>query len=161
MHRWLHMCRLPLTLAIAGGMVADLDRGFTEDILEAMMETHGTTLEDEGGLTLEERVISSSLKMIKGKNKELVERVFRFFAVFPEDTPVPAGVFDKLASVMSGMDKETKTRLAVGGCLGTLMKFNLLKGSMAGAGVFMHGTWLPFVLINGHSSHEAAHIQTW
>ena len=97
------MCRLPLTLAIAGGMVADLDRGFTEDILEAMMETHGATLEDEGGLTLEERVISSSLKMIKGKNKALVEHVFRFFAVFPEDVPVPAAVFNALAPLISSV----------------------------------------------------------
>ena len=129
---------MPLTLAIAGGMVADLDRGFTEDILEAMMETHGTTLEDEGGLTLEERVISSSLKMIKGKNKALVERVFKFFAVFPEDVAVPAGFFDQLAPMMSGLRQGTKARLAVGGCLSTLTKFNLLKGAIAGEGVFMH-----------------------
>ena len=77
---------LPLTLAIAGGTVAEVGQGFTEDILEAMMGARGgAALEDEGGLTLEARVISSSLKMIKGKNKALVERVFEFFAVFPED----------------------------------------------------------------------------
>ena len=55
-------------------MVADVGQGFTDDIREAMMEARGANLEDEGGQTLEERVISSSLKMIKGKNKELVER---------------------------------------------------------------------------------------
>ena len=146
--------RLPLTLAIAGGMVADVGQGFTEDILEAMMETRGADLADEGGLTLETRVISSSLKMIKGKNKALVERVFKFFAVFPEDVAVPAGVFNALAPLVSGESTTgSKVRLAVGSCLGKLMKFNLLKGSLAGAGLFMHDIVRDYV-INQHTVGE-------
>ena len=148
--------RLPLTLAIAGGMVADVGQGFTEDILEAMMEACGANLEDEGGLALEERVISSSLKMIKGKNKALVERVFKFFAVFPEDVAVPAGVFNALAPLVSGdITTGSKVRLAVGSCLGTLVKFNLLKGSISGTGVFMHDIVREYVI----SQHEGSELR--
>ena len=37
-----------------------------------------------------------------------------------------------------GESAGSKARLAVGSCLGTLAKFNLLKGSIAGAGLFTH-----------------------
>ena len=80
--------RLPLTLAIAGGMIADNTEGLTEDIVDVLKEDH--ELEDEEGRTLEDRIIASSLTMMRagaGKHKELVEKLFMFFAVFPEDVP--------------------------------------------------------------------------
>ena len=43
--------RLPLTLAIAGGMVADNGQMFTEDILDVMQDKQ--ELEDEEGMTVE------------------------------------------------------------------------------------------------------------
>ena len=42
--------RLPLTLAVAGGMVADCGMGFCDDIVDAMKESH--ELEDDGGVTV-------------------------------------------------------------------------------------------------------------
>ena len=66
-------------------MIAENGQGLTEDIVEALKESQD--LEDEEGRTLEERVIASSLKMMSkgaGKNKELAEKIFHFFAVFPE-----------------------------------------------------------------------------
>ena len=99
-------------------------------------------LEDEEGMTVETRVISSSQKMMvksAGKNKDLINKVFQFFATFPEDVPVPAPFFNKMAPILSDEKSEKKARLAVGLCLGTLLKYNLLKGSLAaGSGVFMH-----------------------
>jgi hypothetical protein len=157
--RIVELCgRLPLTLAIAGGMVSDVGQGFTDDILDAMKESHGADLEDGGGLTLEERVISSSLKMITGKNKALVVQVFNFFAVFPEDVAVPAGVFNALAPLISGMGQGSKARLAVGCCLGKLTKFNLLKGSIARAGLFAHDIVRDYTT-NQHTEAELRALQ--
>ena len=98
--------RLPLTLAIAGGMISDNPEGFTDEIVVLMKEDYLQEQVDEDGnsMTLEERVINSSLKAITSKNKTLVLSTFRFFAVFPEDAPVPAAFFNVFASTLSGED---------------------------------------------------------
>ena len=84
-------------------MLAANPDGAAEDILEAMKESHGADLEDEEGRTLEERVIETSLKILKKqKAHELTERVFLAFAAFPEDVAVPAAFFNKLAPVLAG-----------------------------------------------------------
>jgi hypothetical protein len=150
--------RLPLTLAIAGGVVANAGQGFTEDILEAMTGASSADLDDEDESTLEERVISSSLKMIKGKNKVLVKQVLQLFAVFPEDVAVPAAVFNALAPLVAGEITGSKAQLAVGKGLGTLLKLNLLKGSIAGAGVFMHDIVRDYA-VNLHSMAELQTLQ--
>ena len=141
--------RLPLTLAIAGGMLADSGQGFTEDILEVMKDQQ--ELEDEDGMTVESRVISSSEKMMikgAGKHRDMVVKVFHFFAVFPEDVPVPASFFNKMVPLLSNEKNEKKARLAVGSCLGTLLKYNLIKGSLSsgGMGVFMHDIVRDYVI---------------
>ena len=152
--------RLPLTLAIAGGMVADTGQGFNDDIVETMKEAQ--ELEDEEGMTVETRVILTSEKMMTksaGKHKDLVGEVFRFFACFPEDVPVPAAVFNKMAPVLSDENSDKKARLAVGACLGTLLKYNLLKGSLSsGSGVFMHDIVRDHV-ISRHSRDELRALQ--
>ena len=152
--------RLPLTLAIGGGMIADNGQGFTEDILDVMKETQ--ELEDEEGMTVEARVISSSVKMMikgAGKHQDLVEKVFRFFACFPEDVPVPAPFFNKMAPLLSDDKNEKKARLAIGSCLGTLLKYNLIKGSLlAGNGVFMHDIVRDYVMLQ-HSEEELRNMQ--
>ena len=155
--------RLPLTISISGGMVSEYGQGFTEDIIDVMKE--GDALEDEEGLTLEERVISSSVKMlIKGaKNKVLVEKVFKFFAVFPEDVPVPAAFLNKMSPLLTDDKSEKKARLAVGSSLSTLLKYNLIKGSLSigkaqGQGVFMHDIVRDYV-INQHSEDERRALQ--
>ena len=133
--------RLPLTLAIAGGMINNNPNGFSNDVLDLMREDRLREQDDEeGGTTLEERIIASSLKMIKGKKAVPAVRVFEFFAVFPEDVPVPAGFFNVVAPLVAGDETcHKKASLTIGSSLCTLLKFNLLKGSLAkGSGVFMH-----------------------
>jgi hypothetical protein len=125
-----------------------------------MKESH--ELEDEEGCTLEDRVISSSFRMMlkgAGKNKELLHKLFLFFAVFPKGVPVPASFFNKMAPVLSNETSENKARLSVGLCLGTILKFNLIKGSLAfGQGVFMHDVNRAFV-ISQHSEGELRFLQ--
>lgn len=145
--------RLPLTLAIAGGMVRDNGQRFTEDILEVMQEGH--QLEDEEGRSLEERVIASSLRILaKDKNKELVQKTFNFFAVFPEDVPIPAALLNVLAPIVTKEKNEKKARLTFGSSLTSLLRHNLIKGSLTtGNGVLMHDIVRDYV-INAHSSLE-------
>ena len=151
--------RLPLTLAIAGGMISDNPEGFTDDIVELMKEDYlqEQVDEDGNGMTLEERVINSSLKAITSKNKTLVLSTFRFFAVFPEDAPVPAAFFNVFASMLSGEDKKARNSVAVGSALSTLLKYNLIKGSLiTGQGVFQHDIVRDFVM----SKHSAVDLRT-
>ena len=107
-------------------------------------------------------MISSSVKMMvkgAGKNKELVHKVFLFFAVFPEDVPVPASFFNKMAPLLTNEKSEKKARLAMGLSLSTLLKYNLIKGSLtAGQGVFMHDIVRDFV-INQHSEADLRALQ--
>ena len=146
---------LPLTLAIAGGMVSNNPEGFTNSIVELMSEDHLREQDDDvdDGTTLEERVITSSLKMIRDKSKtsDLTVKIFMFFAVFPEDVPVPAGVFRVLASMLADQQNKNKANILIGTSLSTLVKYNLLKGSlMANSGVFMHDIVRDYV-IHQHS----------
>ena len=83
--------------------------------------------------------------------------MFTFFAVFPEDVPVPVDFFNALAPLISGVVQSVKARLEVGGCLSTLVKFNLLKGSMAG-GLFMHDIVRDYV-VKQHSRAELQALQ--
>ena len=151
--------RLPLTLAIAGGMVADCGMGFSEDIAGAMKERH--ELEDGDGMTVEARVISTSVKMLvegAGKNKDVVLSAFKFFAVFPEDVPVPAAVFTKMAPLLTDEKTERKARLAVGSSLSSLLKYSLVKGSLSAGGIFMHDIVRDYV-INQHLEDDLRALQ--
>ena len=54
---------------------------------------HDANAEDED--SVEDRVITASLKMIRKSKKntaELTEQVMRFYAVFAEDVPIPTAV---------------------------------------------------------------------
>lgn len=97
--------------------------------------------------------------MIKGKNAELVLKVFLFFAIFPEDVPVPAGVFNVLAPILTSIKDLKKAKLSVGSSLCTLMNYNLLKGSLStGGGVFMHDIVRDYV-IEQHAAAELRALQ--
>ena len=69
--------RLPLTLAIAGGMVEASGGALTHRLVNMLQAEMGKGLKDETGLTVEERIIASSLSMIKASSDaSVVEVVF-------------------------------------------------------------------------------------
>ena len=77
-------------------------------------------------MTVEDRVIHSSLTMIekggKKKNSELIRTIFDFFAVFPEDVMVPIGVFVALAPLLTGGGTPSKKgNMQLKTCLTTLV----------------------------------------
>jgi hypothetical protein len=132
---------LPLTLAIAGGMVA-ANGGLAQDIVKVMKTDLGKQLMGEGGMTVEERVIASSLKMIdRHPQAVLIKSIFKRFAVFPEDIPVPRPIFDVLApSFFPDAATAGAAMTAMARCISELLHYNLLKGSLSTEnGVFMHG----------------------
>ena len=102
-----NMCgRLALTVTIAGGMVSASGGLIDEDFVELLQEEGLGGEEDdeeESEMSVEDRVIKSSLTMIeKKKNSGMIHAIFDFFAVFPEDTPVPTAVFVVLAPCLTG-----------------------------------------------------------
>ena len=69
---------LPLSLSIAGGMVAASGSAFTTRLVEMLKVDLGKGLTDETGVSLEDRIIASSLRMIKASlsNAALIEAIF-------------------------------------------------------------------------------------
>ena len=63
---------------------------------------------------------------------------FAWFAVFPEDIPVPFEVFTALTEIMTGAKGSKKVFIQIRTALTTLLNYNLIKGSVADShGVFM------------------------
>ena len=91
---------------------------------------------------MEERVIASSLKMIdRHPQAVFIRSIFKRFAVFPEDIPVPKPIFDILApSLFPDAATAGAATTAMARCISELLHYNLLKGSFSTEnGVFMHG----------------------
>ena len=110
---------------------------------------HDADAEDEE--SVEERVITASLKMIrksKKKTAELTEQVMLFFAVFAEDIPIPTAVLTTcVPSILMKASLSAKTDQAIKSALTTLLKYNLLKGGLAeGSGTFMHDIVREYVI---------------
>ena len=141
--------KLPLTIAIAGGMVASSSQGFTEDMVAMMKTDMGKEMRDESGITVEERIIASSIKMIgKHSDSATIESTFRHFAVFAEDLPVPKAVFDVISPMLvPRSSSRAASSTKVSSCIAVLMSQNLLKGSLAMRdGVFMHDIVRDYVI---------------
>ena len=164
------LCRqLPLTIAIVGGMVKHNRSGFAADLL-GMLKSDLLGTSDQDGLSVEDRVIASSLSMIMQRDDAaLTQTVIYQFAVFPEDCEVPKAVLDAFAPALvraaaeSG-DKEepgkttpvAKATFMVSSAIGTLLNYVLLNGSLSGKsgqGVHAHDIVRDFV-IQKHSVEQ-------
>lgn len=142
-----NMCgRLALTVAIAGGMCVEAGGEVDCLLVETLREEGLQHQDDEGGegMTVEDRVIRSSLTMIskggKKKNSAMTLSIFNLFAAFPEDVAVPFDVFAALSKLITGTEEGSKkSMLQLRSSITTLLNYNLLKGSTTeGSGVFMH-----------------------
>ena len=132
---------LPLVLSIASGILEQQHGGVVDESFIALLSADHAEVLREGELgdelvSIEDRLITAARNSYKGKYKAMVEQLFLNFAVFPEDIPVPVGVFDALAPMWAG--RETKRPyLKVRSWLTALIHCSLAKGSLA-EGVFMH-----------------------
>ena len=90
--------RLPLVLAVAGGILAEAGGRLTEEFVMLLQEDHGEVLREKGDfgdehVKIEDRLITASLRAYDGAEREEVVALFTSFAIFPEDVPVPGGLF--------------------------------------------------------------------
>ena len=118
---------------MAGGVLESHGGVVDEAFLELLASEEKEVLrEGEVGdmmVSIEDRLINASLAAITGKDKPSIEKLFRFFAVFPEDVPVPAAVFDVLADRLAGADVK-RPQLKVRSWLTSLVRCNLVRGSI-------------------------------
>ncbi|KAK3257174.1 hypothetical protein CYMTET_33732 [Cymbomonas tetramitiformis] len=142
--------RLPLTVTIAGSMVQQNGSEITPELTQVMAEAHGAMLRVQGSkplegveveMTLEDRVISSSLQALRRRSMHSAVELFKQLAVFPEDAAVPMCVFEALVPVLCPEElTAAQANVALRRWLTTLLRYHLLQGSVQaeGGGVFMH-----------------------
>lgn len=109
--------RLPLTLALAGAMIVEyadvweshlvpmLREGHKAALRHSTGDTDGTLDENSecsrvGVQTMEDRVITSSLNLLRSKGQYTAVALFELCAAFPEDATIPVAVFDVLGHVV-------------------------------------------------------------
>ena len=131
---------LPLAIAVAGSMLEQLGGTVDTAFLRLLTEDRGEIIrEGEFGdehVALEDRIITSSLASYSGAERESVVSLFYTFAIFPEDVPVPAALFDRFATSLFGASGK-RPWLQVRSWLTALMRLSLLNGSLQD-GMFMH-----------------------
>ena len=141
-------------------MISEVD-GVIDSAFVDVLRSEGfhDTEEEE---SVEERVITASLKMIRKSKKgsELTEQVMLFYAVFAEDVPIPTAVLTTcVPSILMKTKESGKSGLAIKSALTTLLKYNLLKGGLAeGSGTFMHDIVRDYV-ISKHTDEELKALQ--
>ena len=93
--------RLPLCVCIAGGMIREHEDNWEQWLVPALSESDGAEMRTrsvgETGVSVEERVLRSSLRSIKREERDGVAALFLFTSVFAEDVTIPAAVIDALA----------------------------------------------------------------
>ena len=123
---------------------------------------HCASFHDEEEESVQDRVITASLTMIQKSKKgaDLTIQLMRFYAVFPEDVPVPTAVLTScVPSIIMEANPSGKTGQATKTALTVLLKYNLLKGGLAeGSGTFMHDIVRDYV-ISKHTDEELKALQ--
>jgi hypothetical protein len=98
---------LPLTLGIAGRLVKDLglqqEWGEVVSLMKEELSAGGSSR------SAEESIIATSLNAIKGKHKDAATRLFRSFAMVPEDCKIPLEALAMVFEAEMGGDGPTQT----------------------------------------------------
>jgi len=149
---------LALTLTIAGGMISEAN-GIDSDLVAVLRSEGFHDADEEGQESVEDRVITASLKMIRKSKKKsagLAEQLMLFYAVFAEDVPIPIAVLKTcVPSVVMNTSQSEKTGHATRIALSTLLNYSLIKGGFEeGSGTWMHD------IIRGTQAHAPTCMHT-
>ena len=151
---------LPLVLSIAAGILEQQGSVVDESFISLLSADHGEVLrEGEHGdemVSIEDRLIRSSLNSYTGKDKAQVEALFRKFAVFPEDVAVPLAVFDVLAPLWVGRDTK-RPHLKLRSWVTALIRCSLATGSLSD-GVGQHDIVRHYT-VSQHADEELRDLQ--
>eukprot|EP01050_Picozoa_sp_SAG11_P013285 SAG11_NODE_1540_length_4722_cov_2.812243_3_plen_1121_part_00 len=100
---------LPLAVSIAGKLVKDLELDSTAD-WDGIVSLLKDEFADGDSKTIEDTVIKSSLKSIRGSHKDNVISLFKCLALVPEDTVVPLEMLTFIFQAGCSTDEETVKR---------------------------------------------------
>ena len=87
--------RLPLALGVAGGIIQELGNEWEAELVPLLQDELGGEAE-----SVEERVVTASLRVVPEAMRSVVEKLFTVFASFAEDAVIPAPVIDAVAPLM-------------------------------------------------------------
>ena len=139
--------RLPLALGIAGGIIAELADAWQENLLPLLKDEFGDA-------SVEERVISASLRAVPKEMQAGVSDLFTLFAIFAEDSVVPAAAIDVVAPLMPHLSAiEAQQMRQVRRWLQQLVKANIMRGSIEG-GVAVHDIVRDFMISRAEAAPE-------
>ena len=143
--------RLPLALGLAGGIIKELADSWQHALIPLLQEELGGEFD-----TVEERVVTASLRAVPQEMRADVGALFALFALFAEDAVVPAAAIDVIAPLAREPATAEPERLpaarsaasasgggaalqkrAVRRSLQQLIKSNVLRGSIE-RGVSVH-----------------------
>ena len=120
--------RLPLALGIAGGIIEGLGTTWQAELCQLLKDEFEEA-------SVEERVVTASLRAVPEAKREGVEALFTLFAIFAEDSIVPDTAIDVLAPLIP--NQAAKKKMEVRRWLQQLLKANILRGSIE-SGVSVH-----------------------
>ena len=125
--------KLPLALGIAGAIIEELADGWQDELLPLLKEELDET-------SVEERVVTASLRVVPKELRAGVEGLFAVFGAFAEDAIVPAAAVDLLVPLMVSDDatkRAAQQKRQVRRWLMQLLKANVMRGSIE-KGVSVH-----------------------
>ena len=103
--RAVELCgRLPLALSIAGGIVAELGTTWQSQLVPLLQDELGGEAQ-----SVEERVVTASLRVVPSALRTGVEELFTVFAIFAEDAVVPDTAIDAIAPLIRGSASRSGT----------------------------------------------------
>ena len=119
---------LPLALSLAGGIITELADTWQDELIPLLKEE----FEDS---SVEERMVTASLRVVPESMRAGVEGLFACFACFAEDAIVPAAAIDIFAPLMPASlgissASATQQKRQMRKWLQQLIKGNILRGSI-------------------------------
>lgn len=103
--RAVELCgRLPLALSIAGGIVAELGTTWQSQLIPLLQDELGGEAQ-----SVEERVVTASLRVVPSALRTGVEELFTVFAIFAEDAVVPDTAIHAITPLIRGSASRSGT----------------------------------------------------
>jgi hypothetical protein len=153
---------LPLALGIAGRLLRSMALGVGESWTGVVAMLKDEFKGEHGeARAMENSVIRTSLKSIKGKDKKAITNLFLAFALIPEDTPCPLDIMEMIyvSTIQNGVgqaDVKPPNRFQIRKWLKVLINRSLVLGSVDRPQ--LHDIVLEFVLSsNSREWLQSAH----
>jgi hypothetical protein len=99
---------LPLSISIAGKLLADAGIGMDPAEWDGIVELMQQSVSEDDKRSVEESVILASLNNIRGGQKENITHLFKSLALLPEDAAAPLPLLSLMFEATPSKDGSTK-----------------------------------------------------